>query len=53
MSNQPQSGSYFSDCRREETTVMETVKLPNIPDAEFDCLKEFLAEHHDVFSLEE
>ena len=33
--------------------LLETVKLPNIPDAEIDRLKEFLAKHHDVFSLEE
>ena len=33
--------------------LLETINLPNLPDAELDHLKDFLAEHHDVFSLEE
>ena len=33
--------------------LLETINLPNLPDAELDHLNDFLTEHHDVFSLEE
>ena len=41
------------DTEERKRLLFETLKLPDLLPAESDPLKELLAEHHDVFSLEE
>ena len=45
------NSSLDQECRKEK--LLDKLKLPTLPPDELQQLKDFLVDHHDVFSLEE